>query len=278
MTRQKTTWLAGLVLGFTFGGTAVAQSPDTTQPEEETPASPPTTTETPAQDPVDVDVDVDTTTPAPTTTTPDVYVAPDMPDTTVTETDSDYYEDKPYGFAISAGGGTGGFTNDALRGTTDVGGEWGVRLTFGTRSPIAVEASYIGSAQTIDALGLDSSAILVGNGVQAALRLNTTIDFPVQPFIFAGAAWRRYDLTNTDFNTSDLSDSDNVFEIPLGVGIAGKFQGLMLDLRGEFRPTLDNDLLPEIAGADDEPLSDVGNDNFSAMHRWGVNASVGYEF
>ena len=80
-------------------------------------------------------------------------------------------------------------------------------------------------ADAISALGVDSSAMLVGNGVQGALRLNGTIDAPVQPFVFGGAAWRRYDLTNTSINTSDLAGSDDVLEIPMGVGLSGRWAG-----------------------------------------------------
>lgn len=294
MTRLQTTGLASLVFGFTIGGTAAGQAPNTTQPQDDntpgaqTPAPPAADSTTPmTNDPVDVDVDanadvhgtpppVNTTTTTVTPAAPDIYIAP----TTVVTDDADdgwQGDMHRYGIAVSAGGGTGGFTNEAMRDTTNVGGEWDVRVSIGTRSPLALETSYIGSAQSISALGLDDSAVLVGNGAQAALRFNTTIDFPVQPFIYGGAAWRRYDLTNADFNTSDVNDSDNVFEFPLGVGFAGRWQGLILDARGEYRPTIDNDLLPEFASTGGT-LEDVGNDNFAAMHRWSVNASIGYEF
>ncbi|HEY5946408.1 MAG TPA: hypothetical protein VIV40_12985 [Kofleriaceae bacterium] len=269
MTRAKTSWLASLVLGFTFGGTAAAQSPQ--QPaqnpdDKQQPANPNDNTTAPTQEGTKTDAQ-NNTTPMDTQNTRPVYV--DAP-TTIVATNN-YDRPERIGFAISAGGGASGFTNEALRGATDPGGDWDVRVTFGTRSPLAIEASYIGSAQAISALGVDSDALLVGNGVQGALRLNATLDSPVQPFIFAGLAWRRYDLTNTNTNTSDLSDVDNVAEVPVGVGIAGKFSGLILDARGEFRPTLDSDLLPELTATG-------ATGDFEAMHRWGVNASVGYEF
>jgi hypothetical protein len=273
MTRAKTTWLAGLVFGVTFSGSALAQSPEQPQNRDETPANQhdPADTTAPTHEGVDTTI---YTAPSPTTTiqpTDPAYVdTPSMHTTTTTGYDGN---DRA-GFAISAGGGASGFTGDALRGATNAGGDWDVRLTFGTRTPIAVEASYIGSAQSLNALGLDSDAMLVSNGAQGVLRLNGTIDLPVQPFIFGGLAWRRYDITNTNTNTSDLSGTDNVVEIPVGVGVAGRFNGLILDARGEFRPTLDNDLMRDIG-----PDNGFGsNDTFAAMHRWGVNASVGYEF
>lgn len=278
MTRLKTIWLTGLGLVFAGGGTALAQAPQDPSDPQQQPQQPypaPQGTVEGDVDAPDVDVDVD----APPPDAPDVYVAPPpQPSTTVivdtdTEEEVDIYE--RYGITVSLGGGISGFTNDVMRDATDVGGDWGLRLAFGTRSPLSLEASYIGSAQNIDAIGLDDDAILVGNGAQAALRLNATFDLPVQPFVFGGAAWRRYDLTNEDFNTSNVKNSDNVLELPVGVGIAGKWSGFSLDLRGEFRPTLGNDLIPTFDVDGDE---DFGNDNFAAMHRWGVNAMIGYEF
>jgi hypothetical protein len=63
-----------------------------------------------------------------------------------------------------------------------------------------------------------------------------------------------------------------VLELPLGVGIAGKASGSCSRVRGEFRPAFDEDLLPEVTENNLTPSGAV------PMHRWGVNANVGYEF
>ena len=177
-----------------------------------------------------------------------------------------------YGFALTAGGGVSGFTDATARDATRDGGGWDVRATIGTKLPVAAEVSYLGSAQRIDALGLDNNAMLVGNGVQADVRLNVMTGVSVQPFIYAGAAWRRYDVTNTSANTSDVASSDNVVEFPVGVGFAYRRHGLILDARGEFRPATNEDLMPALR-------SDTTRDaNQASLHRWGVNANIGYEF
>jgi hypothetical protein len=174
------------------------------------------------------------------------------------------------GLSIAAGGGVSGFTDSSIRDNTKDGGGWDVRATFGTRSFLSFEANYIGSAQAIDALGLDSDAMLVSNGVQGALRVNFLRDTAVQPFLYGGVAWRRYDVTNTSTAFSDVNDEDDVLEIPAGIGVAYRWKGLLLDARGEFRATTDNDLMPRFTvGGLREPLP---------MHRYGVNASIGYEF
>lgn len=183
-----------------------------------------------------------------------------------TTTKSAYYV--PWGFTLEAGGGVSGFTDSTARNHTNTGGDWDVRAIFGTRLPLAAEVAYIGSAQSIDALGLDSSAVLVGNGVEGAVRLNVIPNYTVQPFIFAGAAWRHYSLTNEDFNTSDVANSDDVFEIPLGAGLTFKYRGLFIDARGEYRAVTSNDLMP----------SDNRLGSEAELHRWGAKAMLGYEF
>src|SRR5215831_9730674 len=58
-----------------------------------------------------------------------------------------------YGVAIMAGGGVTDFTEGATRSETSTGGSWTARLAFGTRSILGFEASYIGGANNINALG-----------------------------------------------------------------------------------------------------------------------------
>jgi hypothetical protein len=301
MTRLASTLFATVTIGLTFTGTVLAQSqPDpNTNPNTGTDndaatdtsnPNPATTTDTTTTTTNNTDVStpngsvsaqgsVDLNVPAPPPSRSTDYVVAPTP-VVIHETDSDHSFMSGIGIALAAGGGAGGFTNNEMRDTTSVGGDWDVRATFGTRSPLALETSYIGSAQQINALGLDDSAVLVGNGVQGALRLNGTIDLPVQPFVFAGAAWRRYDLTNTNFNTSDVAGSDDVLEIPMGVGIAGHLAGLIVDLRGEFRASTMEDMVPESNGTSNDLEDSVGvdQDSSAAMHRWGAKATIGYEF
>jgi hypothetical protein len=171
-----------------------------------------------------------------------------------------------YGFAISAGGGVEDFSGSSMRSTTGTGGSWNVRATLGTRSYLAVEGLYIGSAQTINRLGLESNSYLVGNGAQADIRLNATTTYPIQPFIYGGGAWKYYSLSNTAVNVSDVNNHTNVFELPAGVGIAGKYEGLLLDARGEYRWSWGGDLIPN------------GTGGHLDMSRWGVSGNIGYEF
>jgi hypothetical protein len=196
---------------------------------------------------------------------PQAYEPAPAPAPTYVEETETWIEGVGLGFSV--GGGVDDFASDAMRDFTSLGGGWNVRATLGTRSYIAFEGSYIGSAQEIEALGLDTDAYLVGNGLQGALRVNFLDDFVVQPFVFGGIAWRHYDITNADINTSDIEDNDDVAEFPLGVGISGYIGGFMADLRGEYRWSTSEDLAP-----------DIDDGGFATMDRWGVTGSLGFAY
>ncbi len=267
-----------------LGGTATAQPTTTpnTPPPTPSPTTDDTTTTTPTTTP---NSDSNTnpygtpTNPAPTPSVTDddaiahpagpatVYVQPTVVTPVMTEQptpmdNSNLYE--RYGVAVSLGGGVEGFIQDSQRSATNDGGVWNLRVAVGTRSPLAIEAAYIGSAQSINSLGLESDALLVGNGAQAAARINLN-DKLVQPFLYGGLAWKRYSLASTATATSDLIDDDDVLEVPLGIGIASKYDGLLIDLRGEYRFSTQNDMF-DVTAPDER------------MDRYGVNASVGYAF
>jgi hypothetical protein len=197
---------------------------------------------------------------------PAPYVSPEPSSEMYVETPSKPWIER-VGLGFSAGGGVDDFASDSMRATTGVGGGWNVRATIGTKSIIAFEGSYIGSAQTINALGLDNDALLIGNGVQGALRLNFVTNFPVQPFAYGGAAWRHYDITNSNINTSDVADNDDVAEFPAGVGVSGYLMGLMADVRGEYRFATGEDLAPS-----------RNNTGDATMDRWAVTGSLGFNY
>lgn len=258
----------GLGLAISAGAAAAQGTPDQPSTDPISPTDPTTpidpTNPDPVPPPVITDPVVVDPAPVPATTYTPVYTEP-----LVVETDDEPFLER-YGVAFVLGGGVEGFTADSMRSNTNDGGNWNARAIFGTRDWVGFEASYLGSAQSINALGLQGDALLIGNGVQGNLRLNLTKDAMVQPFAFAGAAWRHYNLQNDGINTSAVNDTDDVLEIPMGVGLAYKFEGFMIDARGEFRAAAGEDLMPSLSGD--------ANDERADMHRWGVNANIGYAF
>lgn len=173
-----------------------------------------------------------------------------------------YHLITPYGMSASIGGGVMGFTDSAATSRSPVGGGWEARLAFGTRSIIGVEAAYTGTAQNVNALGLDNSAVLISNGVEGDVRFNLVGYMNIVPYVFGGAGWRRYDVTNAAFNVSDVRNSDDVFEIPFGAGVGYAYHGFLFDVRGTVRPTFDNQLFGKNA----------------ELHTWSATARLGWEF
>ncbi len=168
-----------------------------------------------------------------------------------------------YGLAITAGGGVEGFASGANTGTSN-GGGWNVRVLFGNKSMFGIEAAYVGSAQGIDAPGMPTNAVLVGSGVQGALRFAPAPELVIAPFLYAGAGWRHYSLTNASPNLSAISSSDNVAEFPFGLGLQYIYGGLLVDARLDYRITQDGNMMPAASNAD--------------MNRWGVQGNIGYQF
>lgn len=174
-----------------------------------------------------------------------------------------------FGIGLSVGGGVSDFVDDDTEGLTDVGGTWDARLILGTRSMVALEAAYIGSASNIEALGLDNDALLMSNGVEGLVRVNVGT-FAVQPFVFGGAAWQRYSLVNEDFNTSSIENEDNVLAVPVGGGVSAYIPGtrILVDGRFTYRAIFDENMFDLVRA------SANGGD----LDNWNVSARVGFEF
>jgi len=204
--------------------------------------------------------------PEPTTQPTTQYTPPPPPPApapVVEEVEAPWYD--RVGWGLSVGGGVDAFAGGAADDVTSVGGGWNARLTMGTREYIAGELSYFGSAQSFTDTGaFNSSADLIGNGLQLGVRVNMMKNYVVQPFAYSGAAWRHYDITDNDIPLSDVNDSADVFELPLGIGLAGYYQGFMADMRAEYRWGWGDEL---VVFSED-----------SGMDRWNITANVGAEF
>jgi hypothetical protein len=173
------------------------------------------------------------------------------------------------GIGAMVGGGLTGFVDPQTRAFTNTGPSWDARITIGTRLPIAFEGAYLGSAQNISALGIDDQALIVGNGAEGALRLNLP-RMAVQPYVFGGLGWTRYQLRRTLENASSLRGSDDIFTVPFGVGVAARLvRGLLLDLRVTGRAAFYDDLM-------DDAYASTADD--ARLHSWNAGGRLGWEF
>ena len=174
----------------------------------------------------------------------------------------------PFGESIQVGGGVTNFLADATRDATNVGGYWDLRATFGTRSFIGGEAAYVGAAQNVRALGLDSGAYLAQNGIEGALRLNYPIEkgaFLMEPFVLGGVGWAHYGIQSANFNNSSMKDTADVLTVPVGGGFAFGYHHLILDGRFTYRPAFNDDLMT------------AGN-SAAGLQNWSTGMTIGYEY
>jgi len=181
------------------------------------------------------------------------------------------------GVSMSVGAGVAGFQDDGLRSATDVGGLWDVRVVIGTRSLLALEAAYVGTAQAIDSrFGERQSATLIGTGFEGAARLNFMPFAVATPYVFGGLGYKRYDVRGADFMTegTGIADEDTLLEVPLGGGIAFRVDRFIADARFTYRIATGEDLA---VGVTDNGDVDVDADALP-MDTWSAAARVGFEY
>ena len=260
-TRHITGCVAGVV-ALVLTGPAFAQQ-DPFDPAQPDPAEEPDPFEEP--DEPDPFAEPDPMEEEPMEPAPPVEPELEDPDVTPATRAQEIIED--VGVGVSVGGGVIGFAGSDARDLADIGGSWEGRVSFGTRFPVGIEAAYVGSAQDIDALGLDEDAILVGNGVEGVARANLPLLEQVTPYALAGVGYTRLTLANADFNTSNVQDNDNVGYVPLGVGVTYRVGRAAFDVRGQYRAAFNEDLVQPEPGEDDVSLD-----------TWGVTGRLGFEF
>jgi hypothetical protein len=176
------------------------------------------------------------------------------------------------GIGFSVGGGLTAFTDRQMRETTTsaVGGLWDARATIGTHIPIGVDIGYLGTAANINTIAGAPNGTLIGTTIEAALRYNILPHYRLDPYVFAGAGWQRYDVRDMQFARSDtgMASHDNVAVYPVGAGLAFRDRsGLTFDARGTFRAASDSTL-----------LIDSATGAYAHLHSWEASAALGYEF
>ena len=181
---------------------------------------------------------------------------------------SDGTPDSKIGLAIMAGGGVTAFTEEATRGETTVGGSWDVRALVATRTWIGFEASYIGGANPIKALGVSGNSKLVRNGVEGAVRVQLPLHDRgtlLEPYVVGGVGWNAYRVTYVNtYSASVTTSSDNTVAVPFGAGFMVGYKGVVADLRSTIRPTYRQTIL--------------GSQGSTGLTNWDVGAMIGFEF
>lgn len=172
------------------------------------------------------------------------------------------------GITVTAGGGVEDFAGHTMRHTSNANGIWAIHTGVEVQKYVALEAGYLGSAAKINAPLGNAAATLVGTTFEAIGRLTPLPDSALQPYGFFGAAWRHYDIAGESFTTSDagMNDSDDLFQIPVGVGLGYRYGSLVGDARFTYRPSVGESMVIESDG------------EYATMNSWGLAGGVGYEF
>jgi len=176
----------------------------------------------------------------------------------------------PTGFSFQVGGGVTAFSRQETRDTFGTGGYWDARAILGSRSFLGAELAYVGSARDATASGLTGNGRLLGNGAEAAVRVNLPIEqqrLLVEPFLFGGVGWTYYQVVNENGNSSNVKDHANALSIPFGAGISAAYDHFTVDARFTYRSVFDDKLVPLTGG--DRDHEDLQN--------WSAGLTVGYE-
>lgn len=174
----------------------------------------------------------------------------------------------PTGLGLQLGGGVTGFSKEAARDRFGTGGYWDVRAVLGTDSFLGAELAYVGSAREANAAGLSNNAALLGNGAEAALRVNLPLSagaLRVEPFAFGGVGWTYYSVANSDQNTSDIKDHADSFVLPFGAGLSLAYSHFIMDARFTYRGVFDDKLVP------------TGGSDSLDLQNWSAGLTLGYQ-
>lgn len=158
----------------------------------------------------------------------------------------------PYQTAISLGGGAANFIRDRISDNTETAGAWDARLLIGTRSILAGEATYLGSAQSAN--DPFSGRTVSTTQVYGSARLNGNI-WRVQPFVTAGVGWanlhRWGNANDSPVASSNFGANVNSVMVPFSGGLATYFgQHGTIDARFNYQLITSKDFTPTGARPD----------------------------
>ncbi len=176
------------------------------------------------------------------------------------------------GVGLILGGGIAGFTDSTVRSSlsSSLSGLWDARVAIGTHIPLGIELAYIGTGADMASLNGVGNGTLVGSTAEGTLRYNILPHFELDPYVFAGVGWQRYDTTGTTFSTADtgIRSSDSFAEFPMGAGVSYRDPtGWLVDLRGTYR-----------AAASSNLFLDQNTGGYAGLSWWEASGALGYEF
>lgn len=176
------------------------------------------------------------------------------------------------GVSVVVGAGVEGYTG-SLAPRVGVGPAWNLLIDFHPTSVLGLELAYVGAINSVKygnfGLTTQGGADIVRNGGHAAV----TFAFGpwlVQPFVLAGVGVNHYSVSSAAQNVGFSSTTAGY--IPLGGGIRGQIDRVVIDLRGTWSLPFGDHLFPGGTGKDTLGLN-TGN-----YGRWNATLNVGGAF
>jgi hypothetical protein len=176
------------------------------------------------------------------------------------------------GASILVGGGVEGYTG-SLASRVAVGPAWNVIVGIHPSSVFGLEFAYQGALNSVKygnfGLATQGGADIVRTAGQAAVTFAFG-PWKLQPFVLAGLGIN-HDSVSDNARAVGFSSGTNGY-VPVGGGIRGQVEGVMVDLRGSWQLPFSDNLFPGSSGQNTLGLS-TGN-----FGRWNATLNVGGTF
>ncbi|WP_426752096.1 hypothetical protein [Myxococcus sp. Y35] len=178
------------------------------------------------------------------------------------------------GLTVSVGGGVEGYSG-GLAPRIDPGAAYGATATLKPTRVLGLEVGYTGAINKIDRRGLEDLARnpdIIRNGGQAVATLGLTAS-AIQPYILGGVGLNRYNVRRGAEALGYRDDTAG--SVPLGAGLRFYTGSFTADLRANYNLLFDQELVPDLPPAENQPLSDV---TFAGGSSYNATLNVGATF
>ncbi|NVI97459.1 hypothetical protein HV824_04900 [Myxococcus sp. AM009] len=176
------------------------------------------------------------------------------------------------GLTVTVGGGVEGYSG-GLAPRLDPGAAYGATATLKPSTVLGIEVGYTGAINKIDLRGLEELARtpdIVRNGGQAVATIGLTAS-PVQPYLLGGIGMNWYNVRRGGEVLGYRDDTAGA--VPLGAGLRFYTGSFTADLRANYNLLFDQELVPTLPPAENQPVTDVtfaGGSSYNAMLNLGA--------
>ncbi|AKQ66386.1 Glutamate synthase [NADPH] large chain [Myxococcus hansupus] len=178
------------------------------------------------------------------------------------------------GLTVTVGGGVEGYSG-GLAPRIDPGAAYGATAALKPSRVFGIEVGYTGAINKIDRRDVRELARnpdIVRNGGQAVATIGLTAS-PIQPYILGGLGINRYNVRRGAEALGYRDDTAGA--VPLGAGLRFYSGAFTADLRANYNLLFDQELVPSLRPAENQPISDV---TFAGGSSYNATLNIGATF